>query len=93
MNLYERARRHAILMAAALFVAIAFVLTVDWAYGHSILAFAIAVFALIWLNLPMLRFNCPRCGHNIFFRGMIVVPWPRRTCGKCALALDEAANP
>ncbi|QFT78121.1 hypothetical protein [Erythrobacter sp. THAF29] len=92
MTLYECARRHAIRMAWALLIAIVFVLAVDWAYGHSTIAFAIAIFGLIWLNMPMLGFNCPRCGHNAFFRGVIVVPWPRKTCGKCGLELDRPAE-
>lgn len=88
MSLYARARRHALQMAYALLGSIVFVIAVDQVYGHSSIAFAIAVFALIWLNMPMLRFNCPRCGFNIFFRGMILLPWPRRSCGKCGLQLD-----
>jgi len=34
-------------------------------------------------NAPMLRFNCPACGKNAFFRGVLVVPWPNRICSAC----------
>lgn len=76
-------------MALALVLAIAFVLAVDRFYGHSTIAFALAILGLIAANTPMLRFNCPRCGKNLFFRGVLVVPWPNRTCGKCELELDK----
>ncbi len=89
MTLYGRARMHAWRMLAALIIAITFVLAVDILYGHSSIAFALAIVGLIAMNLPMLRFNCPRCGKNLFFRGMFVVPWPNRTCGKCDLELDR----
>ena len=92
MSLYHRARRHANRMLLALLVAIIFVLAIDLLYGHSTIAFAIAIVGLIWLNMPMLRFNCPRCGHNVFFWGFLVLPWPRRSCGKCGLMLDGDAS-
>ena len=91
MSLFDQAKRHAWRMAIATLFAILFVLGIDQLYGHSTIAFAIAIVVLIWLNAPMLRFNCPRCGYNIFFRGMLMLPWPRRSCGKCGLALDGLA--
>lgn len=90
MSLYERARGHAVRMLFALVMAIGFVVLVDQVYGHSTIAFAVAVGVLIWLNMPMMRFNCPRCGQNAFFWGYIVLPWPRRSCGKCGLDLTQA---
>lgn len=90
MTVYDRARRHAYLMGLALLGTIGFVVASDIVFGHSVIAFTIAVFVLVVLNLPMLRINCPRCGTNVFFRGMVLLPWPRRTCGKCGLALDRA---
>lgn len=88
-SLYARARRHAWRMMAWLVIAITFVLAVDIFLGHSAIAFAIAIVGLVAANVPMLGFNCPRCGKNVFFRGMFVVPWPNRTCGKCGLELDR----
>ena len=90
MSVYDRAKRHAWRMAFATVFAILFVLAVDQIYGHSIWAFAGAAIVLIWLNLPMLRFNCPRCGHNVFFRGFFLWFWPRKVCSKCGLVLEEA---
>ncbi|QUL38518.1 hypothetical protein [Erythrobacter sp. JK5] len=89
MTAYVRARRHAWRMLLALGAAIAFVLAIDRFYGHSTIAFGIAIVGLVLANGPMLRLNCPQCGKNLFFRGMFVVPWPNRTCGRCGLELDR----
>ncbi len=64
------------------------VAAVDRFYGHSTIAFAAAIVMLIVANVPMLRFNCPGCGKNAFFRGVFVVPWPNRTCTRCGRDLD-----
>jgi hypothetical protein len=56
---------------------------VDRFFGHSTLAFAAAIIVLVIANAPMLRFNCPACGKNAFFRGVLVVPWPNRICSAC----------
>jgi len=66
------------------------VVTVDRLYGHSTIAFAAAILLLLIANAPMLRFNCPRCGKNAFFRGPFVIPWPNRICTRCKLDLAEA---
>ena len=77
-------------MLIALALAIAFVLTIDITFGHSTIAFAIAIVALVAANVRMLSYNCPNCGKNLFFRGMFVVPWPNRVCGQCGEQLDHA---
>ena len=64
------------------------VVTVDRLYGHSNIAFAAAILLLLITNAPMLRFNCPRCGKNVFFRGRFAVFWPNRNCTRCGLDLD-----
>ena len=66
------------------------VITVDRLYGHSTIAFAAAILLLLIANAPMLRFNCPRCGKNAFFRGPFVIPWPNRICTRCGQDLGEA---
>lgn len=76
-------------MLAALVAAVLLVALVDRFYGHSNLAFAAAIVLLIVANAPMLRFNCPKCGKNAFFRGIFVVPWPNRTCTRCGHELDR----
>jgi len=43
---------------------------------------------LLIANAPMLRFNCPQCGKNAFFRGVFVVLWPNRICTRCGHDLD-----
>lgn len=73
-------------------LAVLLVVTVDRVHGHSSFAFAAAIMILIIANAPMLRFNCPRCGKNAFFRGVFVIPWPNRTCTRCGLDLDAAPS-
>lgn len=92
MTVYEAARRHAWFMAGALVLAILFVLTVEQFVEHSTIAFAIAIVGLVLANVRMMGFNCPNCGKNLFFRGIFVVPWPNRVCGKCGtdLVKEEA---
>lgn len=70
-------------------LAVLLVVAVDRFYGHSTIAFAAAIVMLIVANAPMLRFNCPECGKNAFFRGPFVVPWPNRTCTRCGRDLDQ----
>jgi hypothetical protein len=77
-------------MAAVLALAVLLVLGFDRLYGHSTIAFAVAIVMLIIANAPMLRFNCPTCGKNAFFRGVFVVPWPNRICTRCKADLDRA---
>lgn len=78
-------------MLGVLVLAVALVLVVDRIHGHSTLAFAAAIMLLVIANTPMLRFNCPRCGKNAFFRGIFVVVWPNRRCTRCGEDLDQAA--
>jgi hypothetical protein len=87
VTVYEAARRHAWFMTGALVLAILFVLTVEQFVGHSTIAFAIAIVGLVLANVRMTGFNCPTCGKNLFFRGIFVVPWPNRVCGKCGTRL------
>lgn len=75
-------------MLGVLALAVLLVVTADRLYGHSTLAFAAAIVMLIVANAPILRFNCPSCGKNAFFRGIFVVPWPNRICTRCGLDLD-----
>ena len=92
MTLYARAARHAWRMLGAVAFGVLLVVTVDRLYGHSTLAFAAAILLLLIVNAPMLRFNCPRCGKNAFFRGIFVVPWPNRICTRCGLDLSQTLS-
>ena len=89
MSLHARAMRHAMRMLGAVMIGVVLVLTVDRLYGHSTFAFAAAIVLLLVANAPMLRFNCPDCGKNAFFRGMFVVPWPNRICTRCGRDLSQ----
>lgn len=77
-------------MLGVLVLAIALVLVVDMVHGHSSFAFAAAIMLLVVANAPMLRFNCPNCGKNAFFRGVLVVLWPNRHCTRCGHDLHMA---
>lgn len=88
MTLYARALRHAWRMLGVLALAIVLVAVVDHFHGHSTLAFVAAIGLLLVANAPMLRFNCPKCGKNAFFRGPFVVLWPNRICTRCGHDLD-----
>lgn len=90
MSLYGSAARHARWMAAVLVMAVLFVAVVEVFVGHSNLAFAAAIIGLIIANARMLGFNCPECGKNLFFRGVLVVPWPNRICSRCGHDCDAA---
>ena len=61
-----------------------FVIAVDRMIGHSSLALAVAILALLIGNARILTFNCPQCGSNLFFRDWIVLPWPNRICSNCS---------
>jgi predicted RNA-binding Zn-ribbon protein involved in translation (DUF1610 family) len=89
VSLYRRAARHGWRMVVALALCVLLVLVVDRVYGHSTLAFALANIGLIIVNAPILRFNCPTCGKNAFFRGAFAVPWPNRICTRCGEDLDR----
>lgn len=89
MSLYRRARHHAWAMLGALIVAIVFVGVVERFFGHSTIAFGVAIIGLVAANRRMLSYNCPNCGKNLFFRGILVVPWPNKVCGRCGYELDK----
>lgn len=92
MSLYARAVRHGWRMLGAVAFGVLLVVTVDQVWGHSTLAFAAAILLLLIVNAPMLRFNCPQCGKNAYFRGPFVVPWPNRICTRCGHDLDSAPS-
>lgn len=87
MTVYQRAKRHAWFMAGALVLAIMFMVAIERFFGHSSIAFGVAIVGLVIANARMLSLNCPSCGKNLFFRGGFAVPWPNRTCGKCGTEL------
>ena len=91
-TVYERARRHAWFMIGALILAILFVLVVERFFGHSSIAFGVAIVGLVIANARMMTFNCPHCDKNLFVRGMFVVPWPNRVCGRCGARLEDPSQ-
>lgn len=89
MSVFDRAMRHAWFMAGALIVAVLFVMLSERYFGHSAIAFGVAIVGLVFANARMLSFNCPTCGKNLFFRGVFVLPWPNRVCSKCKTDLTR----
>ncbi len=89
MTVYRLAVRHAQMMAFALLVTIFFVITFERIFGFTTPAFVIAIIVLVIANARMLELNCPRCGKNLFLRGLIALPWPTRQCSNCQLQLDQ----
>lgn len=89
MSIFDKARRHAWFMLGSLIIAILFVAVVDRYLGHSTIAFGIAIIGLVAANRRMLSYNCPNCGKNLFFRGVFVVLWPNRICGRCSEDLTK----
>ncbi len=87
MIVYERAKRHAWMMWGVLVMGFFFVIGIESMIGHSDLAFAVAIFALIIANRRILTFRCSRCTSNLYFRGWLVLPWPNRRCSRCGLDL------
>ena len=90
MGLYEQARNHALMMLGVVGIGFGFIAATDELVGHSDLAFAAVIFGLIVANTRILSFNCPRCGSNLFFRGVFALPWPNRICSRCGLDLGAA---
>lgn len=76
-------------MAGVLVLCMVSVAVAEAFVGHSNLAFAAAIIALVLANARMLTFNCPKCGRNLFFCGALVVPWPSRMCRACGYDCDR----
>ncbi|ANU07782.1 hypothetical protein [Paraurantiacibacter namhicola] len=89
MKIYEDARRHALTMFGILAMGVLFVIAVERIVGHSSIAFAVVAVALIIANRRSARYNCPRCGSNLFWHGWLPMPWPNSTCSKCELDLTQ----
>ena len=87
MSVYEQAKRHAWMMLGIVVMGFVFIVGVDRMVGHSSLAFAVVVLALLIANRSVLGFNCPNCGSNLFFRRWLILPWPNRTCSNCGREL------
>jgi len=92
MNVYERAKRHAWLVTKV-FVALPFFgLLSHWLFDQGHPAFVTGAIFLMLLNLRHFAYCCPNCGSNLFYRGIIAMPWPNRTCSKCGTVLDTSGN-
>ena len=90
MSVYEAARRHALKMLGLTGLGVVFIIAVDQLIGHSSIAFAIVIFGLFMANIGILGFNCPNCRKNLFFyRGILMLPWPNKVCGRCGTDLTK----
>jgi len=52
-------------------------------------AFVVFGVGVLLISIRNLTLNCPKCGKNVFTRGVIFAFWPSRTCRKCGRELDE----
>ena len=94
MTVYEAAHRHALKMLAGVGLGVVFIIAVDAWIGHSSIAFAIVIFGLFMANIGILGFNCPTCRKNLFFyRGILMLPWPNKVCGRCGTDLTKVPAP
>ena len=87
MTVYQRAMRHVRLMLLNVGLGAAFIIAVERFYGHSTWAFAVVAVVLIAINFRLWRYDCPRCGSNLFMRKVFIMPWPNATCSQCGLRL------
>ncbi|MFN3388581.1 MAG: hypothetical protein ACK40O_06575 [Allosphingosinicella sp.] len=72
-----------------------------WAYLLATASIFIAILAaapdraegplmITWVavaGLGSLAFRCPRCGKNLFMKGIMSVPWPAARCRRCGTDL------
>ena len=94
MSVYATARRHALKMLGLTGLGCLFIIAVDAWIGHSSIAFAIVIFGLFMANIGILGFNCPNCRKNLFFyRGILMLPWPNKVCGRCGTDLTRVPAP
>ena len=87
MSVYRAARAHVQVMLLVTAMGALFVIAVDALMGHSTWAFAIVIVVLIALNTRIWRYDCPKCGSNLFMRGVLPLPWPNATCSECGTDL------
>ena len=94
MTIYQRARRHLWIMLTSVFLGLVFVAIWDMYFPRSSIPFFICAVILIIMNFRIWRYNCPRCGSNLFMRKWISLPWPNAICSHCDLDLkaDQTAR-
>ena len=93
MTIYRQARQHLYRMLFGVAASFVFVVIFDRAFGRSWIAFAICSIALFAMATGMWKYNCPRCGTNLFMRRGIPLPLPNKTCSKCGLDLAAETAP
>ena len=93
MNIFRAARQHLYRMLFGTAASFVFVVIFERFFGHSSIPFAICTVILFAMATGMWKYNCPRCGSNLFMRGGIPLPWPNEKCSSCGLELDHTEPP
>lgn len=93
MTVYRQARQHLYRMLFGVAASFVFVVVYERTFGHSFIPFAICTVILFAMTTGMWKYNCPRCGSNLFLRGNFALPWPNKHCSHCALDLTAPDAP
>jgi len=93
VTVYRAAAGHVRLLLAVTALGVIMTIAFERQFGHSTIPFAVTSIALLALNLRIRRFNCPRCGSNLFLRKGWAWPWPNKVCSECRLDLDQNRAP
>lgn len=91
MTVYHAAMSHVRVLLGITFAGVGATILTDRFYDHSIIPFAVTALVLFYANRRLGSFACPRCGSNLFVRGMIALPWPNKVCSRCGLDLASEA--
>lgn len=89
MMVFRQARQHLYRMLFGVGASAVFVVIFEQAFGHSSIPFAICTVILFAMATGMWKYNCPRCGSNLFMRKGIPLPWPNKVCSRCGLDLKH----
>ncbi|QYU70419.1 hypothetical protein J4558_10005 [Leptolyngbya sp. 15MV] len=90
MTVYRAAAGHVRLLLAVTALGVVLTIAYERQFGHSVIPFIATSLVLIALNRRISRFNCPRCGSNLFLRKGWAWPWPNKVCSECGLDLEKS---
>jgi predicted RNA-binding Zn-ribbon protein involved in translation (DUF1610 family) len=89
VSVYRQAAGHVRLLLAVTALGVVVTIAFERQFGHSLIPFIATSLLLVALNARISRFNCPRCGSNLFLRRGWAWPWPNKLCSECGLDLEK----
>lgn len=89
MTIYRLAMNHVRLLLAATLLGIVVTILFERQFGHTLIPFLASAALLLVMNRRISRFNCPRCGSNLFIRKGWAWPWPNKICSDCGIDLRD----